>query len=249
MKKNQSLSIVSSKITTVTSFEDLKYLSSLFAQSGLFGKDTPQIIAVKILAGLAYNLDPFTSVNVLYVITGKVVMSAGLQARLLKTSGKYDYSIDELTNTKCILTFYSLTRDRLKLGVSEFSLEDAKQAKLDKKDNWLSYPRNMLFARAMANGIRWYCPDALGNQVYTADELDLPTEVVEDDVILVGTASDSDIKQVLPFSDEDSAVAWAATRLNIDLEKAKTLYLSTPVDEQNKKALNFYLAVENQKGL
>ena len=34
------------------------------------------------------------------------------------------------------------------------------------------FPRNMLFARAISNGARWYCPDLFnGNAVYVPEEL------------------------------------------------------------------------------
>jgi hypothetical protein len=38
---------------------------------------------------------------------------------------------------------------------------DAKAAGLAGKDVWKQYPRNMLFARALTNGMRWFTPDLL----------------------------------------------------------------------------------------
>jgi hypothetical protein len=44
----------------------------------------------------------------------------------------------------------------------------------------------MLFARAMSNGVRWYCPDVTnGNAVYTPEELG--AEVDEDGNVIEGT--------------------------------------------------------------
>ncbi len=40
------------------------------------------------------------------------------------------------------------------------------------KDNWKNYPKAMLFARCISNGVRTYCPDVFsGMLVYTPDEL------------------------------------------------------------------------------
>jgi len=51
-------------------------------------------------------------------------------------------------------------------------MADAKAAGLDQKDNWKKYKRNMLFARALSNGQKWYAPDVFnGATVYTPDEL------------------------------------------------------------------------------
>lgn len=40
------------------------------------------------------------------------------------------------------------------------------------KDNWKNYPKAMMFARCISNGVRTYCPDVFsGMLVYTPDEL------------------------------------------------------------------------------
>lgn len=40
------------------------------------------------------------------------------------------------------------------------------------KDNWKNYPKSMMFARCVSNGVRSYCPDVFsGMLVYTPDEL------------------------------------------------------------------------------
>jgi hypothetical protein len=66
------------------------------------------------------------------------------------------------------------------LGESSFSMQDAKDAQLVKehaKSAWRAHPRNMLFARAMSNGVRWYCPELTGGiPIYTeADSFDQRT--------------------------------------------------------------------------
>ena len=52
--------------------------------------------------------------------------------------------------------------------------------------NMDKFPRNMLFARAMSNGQKWYCPDAFnGATVYTPEELGAETD--ENGDIIPGT--------------------------------------------------------------
>lgn len=62
------------------------------------------------------------------------------------------------------------------LGYSFFTITEAQTAGLGKwpekakwdKSQWGKWPRNMLFARAMSNGVKWYCPDLFGGvPVYT----------------------------------------------------------------------------------
>jgi hypothetical protein len=50
---------------------------------------------------------------------------------------------------------------------------------------WEKYPRNMLFARALTNGITFYCPDAFDvGRVYTADELRPDLELTQDGTVI-----------------------------------------------------------------
>ena len=73
------------------------------------------------------------------------------------------------------------------IGRSRFTLQDAQKAGLNGSDNWRKYPRNMLFARALSNGVKWYCPDVTGGPAYTPDELgavvDEDGEVIEAEVV------------------------------------------------------------------
>jgi hypothetical protein len=60
-------------------------------------------------------------------------------------------------------------------GISRFTLEDARAANLIKPDAraaWNTAPRNMLFARAMSNGAKWFVPEVFGGMpVYVDDEI------------------------------------------------------------------------------
>lgn len=60
-------------------------------------------------------------------------------------------------------------------GVSRFTLDDARAAHLIKdssKAAWNTSPRNMLLARAMSNGVKWFVPEVLGGlPVYVEGEL------------------------------------------------------------------------------
>jgi len=50
-------------------------------------------------------------------------------------------------------------------------MQDATKAGLASQGIWKSYPRNMLYARAMSNGAKWYCPSIFGGPVYHNGEL------------------------------------------------------------------------------
>ena len=140
---------------------------------------------VSILSGREIGLGPMKSLQELYVIEGKVAMSSGLIASLIKGSGKYEFTITTHDSNECVIEF---TRHDKPAGVSSFSMDDAKQAGLVRQGSgWTKYPRNMLFARALTNGARWFCADAFAGPVYTPDELEVDVENPSAEKKLTGT--------------------------------------------------------------
>lgn len=146
-------------------------LGQIFAQSGYFSdaKDAAQAV-VKILAGRELGLPPIASMTGINIIKGKVSLSATVMASVLRNRQGYDYKVLDHNEKGCKIEFF---RNNQSLGISKFDLDDAKQAGLLNGDNYKKYPRNMLFARAMSNGIRWFCPEVLGGGLaYTPGELE-----------------------------------------------------------------------------
>lgn len=150
------------------SIDDTMMLGKLLAQSGYFAdsRDAGQAV-VKVLAGAELGFGPIASMTGINIIKGKVTLSANLIAAAIKRSGRYNYRVSEMTDTACKIVFYE---GKEQIGVSTFTMDDAKAAGLA-GDNWRKFPRNMLFARAISNGAKWYCPDLSGGPLYTPDEL------------------------------------------------------------------------------
>jgi len=147
---------------------DMLTMGKIMAESGMFA-DTRQAAQaiVKIQAGRELSIAPVAAMTGINIIKGKVALSANLMAARVKGFG-YNYRIREHTEDACELEFFEKGES---VGKSRFSIEDAKKAGL-MGDNWRKFARNMLFARAMSNGAKWYCPDAFGGApVYTAEEL------------------------------------------------------------------------------
>lgn len=148
----------------------LMELGNVLAKSGYFtdAKDAAQAI-VKVLAGREMGFGPIASMTGIYIVKGKPSMGANLIAAAVKRSGRYDYRVKEHTDDVCAIEFYErVDGKREMIGVSTFTIKDARKAQTQNLDK---YPRNMLFARAMSNGAKWYCADVFGGPVYTPDEL------------------------------------------------------------------------------
>jgi hypothetical protein len=158
--------------TVISNFGDVEKAANAMSKSGYFQDSTQQAQAiVKILAGQEMGFGPFASMNGIHIIKGKPGIGANLMAAAVKASGKYDYKIREMTEKNCKIEFF---QGKESLGFSEFTIEDARKAGTQNLDK---FPRNMLFARAMSNGVKWYTPDIfLGATVYTPEELGADTD-------------------------------------------------------------------------
>ena len=114
---------------------------------------------VKVLAGLELGFPTIASMCGIHIINGKPTLGAHLMAAAVKRSGKYNYRVTQLDNNGCTIAF---SENGETIGESSFTKQDAVAAgALDGKNahTWKKFPRNMMFARAMSNGVRWYCPD------------------------------------------------------------------------------------------
>lgn len=156
-----------SSLMVVNSMQDIELAAKAMAASGFF-QDTKQIsqAMVKIMAGREMGFGPFASMTGINIIVGKPSIGANLMAAAVKAHPKYDYRVKEMTDTACEIAFFE---GGAEIGRSRFTIEDARKAGTKNLDR---YPRNMLFARAISNGVRWYTPDVfMGAAVYTPEEL------------------------------------------------------------------------------
>lgn len=154
------------------SLEETKELAKIFAASGFFTDSREMAQAVtKIIAGRELGFGPMASMTGVFIINNRVALSANLMASAVKRTRKYDYRIVKLDDDLCDLEFF---QDGKSVGHSTFTKSDAKRAGTKNMDK---FPRNMLFARAISNGVKWFCADVTGgNPIYTPEELGANTD-------------------------------------------------------------------------
>lgn len=159
----------------VPDIDELKRLGIMLATSGYFEANAKTDVAVaqmcvKVLAGRELGFGPFASVNGIHVIKGKPAVSANLMAAAVKGNPRYDYRVRQMDNDAVSLEFFEFVDGkRESLGLSTFTKQDAAKAGTQNMDK---FGRNMMFARAMSNGVKWFCPDVFdGNAVYVPEEL------------------------------------------------------------------------------
>lgn len=184
--------------SVISSYDEVEKAAKAMAGSGFFS-DTRQAsqAIVKILAAREIGLGPFAGMTGVNIIQGKPAFGANIMAACVKKSGRYNYHVTEMNDKACTIEFMERLDGKWSTsGESKFTIDDARKAGTKNLDK---FPRNMLFARAMSNGVRWYCPDVMnGSVVYTPEELGADVdedgnvvEVVETKVVEVESESES----------------------------------------------------------
>ena len=203
----------------VSTYDEVERAAKAMVASGYFA-DTKAISQgiVKILAGQEIGFGPFASMNGVYIIQGKPSFGANMMAAAVKASGRYNYRVVEMSDEVCEIAFIENGQE---CGRSKFTIADAKKAGTKNLDK---FPRNMLFARAMSNGVRWYCPDVMnGSAIYTPEELGVETD--ED-----GKPLEPIISEVIDVeTDEDGKPLEPIISEVIDVE---------PVQEKSRSQIN-----------
>jgi len=170
----------------IKSTADAMSIGEVFHKSGMFSDiKSAQQAVVKIMAGAEMGISPFQAMSGIHIIQGKPTIGAGLMASRVKASGKYNYKVTEMSDAVCIIEFWEAGQS---IGISSFTIEDARKAGTK---NLERFPRNMLFARAMSNGVRWYCPDIYEGPVYVPEEMEQITE----DAVVIGEKKTLDNEQ------------------------------------------------------
>lgn len=188
---------------------DLMTLGQVLAQSGYFTDAKTQAQAVtKILYGQEMGISAIASLVGIHIIQGKPAPSAGLIASVIRRSTAYDYRVLTHTDDECSIEFVYRGE---RAGVSTFTMADARRAGLPSTNKvWTQYPRNLLFARAMSNGARWYCADIFGGVVYTPEELGAVVDGEGHVISVPKAASVSDPAEEMP--DPAELIGQSATQ-------------------------------------
>ncbi len=158
-------------------YAEIMVLGNVLQKSGYFKDVRDQAQAVtKILFGRELGFSPIISMGGIHIIEGKPALSSNLMATLIKRSGKYDYRVKVWTVTECVLMFkernVAANTDWEDVGESSFTMDDAKAAGvLRAGGSWSKYPKAMLFARALSQGLRTYCPDVSAAPIYNPEEM------------------------------------------------------------------------------
>jgi len=146
--------------------QDIERMASAVAKSGLFGIKTPEQGVALMLIAQAEGLHPAIAARDYHVIQNRPALKTdAMLARFQQAGGKVAYG--EYTESCVSATFSHPAGGSITV---EWTMDMARKAGLAGKDNWKNYPRAMLRARVISEGIRTVFPGCVVG-TYSVEEV------------------------------------------------------------------------------
>ena len=152
--------------------DQIQTMANAVVKSQLFGMKTVEQATALMLIAQAEGYHPALAARDYHIIQGRPTLKAEtMMARFQQQGGKVDWKT--LTDEEVTATFSHPSGGSATIT---WTFDQAKRAGLTGKDNWKNYPRAMLRARVVSEGIRTVFPGVVLG-VYTPEEVqDIPTQ-------------------------------------------------------------------------
>lgn len=150
----------------IVPYTDMERMAGAIVKSGLFGmKTVDQALALMCIAQ-AEGRHPGSVAVEYHIIQGRPALKADtMLARFQAAGGKVQWT--EYTDKRVAAIFSHPNGGSVEI---DWTFDRAKAAGLTNKDNWRNYPRQMLRARVISEGVRTVYPGvAIG--IYTPEEV------------------------------------------------------------------------------
>jgi len=153
-------------MSNLVPLQDITQMAEVAAGSKMFGFKNPQEAMAIMLLCQAENLHPAVAMRDYHVIQGRPALKAdAMLARFQQAGGLVQWK--DYTDEKVTGVFSHPSGGSLEVS---WSLAQAKSIGIANKDNWRNYPRAMLRARCVSEGIRSVYPGCVVG-VYTPEEI------------------------------------------------------------------------------
>lgn len=146
--------------------KDVWMMAEKIAASRLFGMKSAEEAFSLMMIAQAEGLHPAIAARDFHVIQGRPALKAdAMMARFQAAGGKVEWH--DLSDVKVCATFSHPAGGSARI---EWTIEMARKIGLAGKDNWKNYPRAMLRARVVSEGVRTVFPGCVVG-VYTPEEV------------------------------------------------------------------------------
>lgn len=154
------------QIVTVP-LSDIKEMAKAAAASGLFpSARTPEAAMTLMLLCQAEGLHPIQALRRYHIIEGQPSMRTdAMLAAFQERGGRVKWIRTDAEACEAMFSHPSIGDVTVK-----WTLDDAKRAGLAGKKNWAAYPRQMLRARVIAEGVRMCLPEVVVG-IYSEEEV------------------------------------------------------------------------------
>jgi len=176
----------------------IKTLGAAIFKSGIFGVDKPEIGEVLAMQCLAERKSPLELARTYHFIEGKLaIKSDALLAKFQMAGGTVNWTT---RNDKLVVATFSNKGSSVEI-VAAFEDFEKKGIVFGKdgktlKDNWRKWPKQMLTARAISEGVRLVAPECA---FITVEELDHNTKATAIEVVAT-------LDSIIPEFQRDAAV-------------------------------------------
>lgn len=155
--------------TMPASIDEAQRFAEIAANTQLTSVRSPHDAIALIAMGVELGLTPFQALRSIHVIKGKPCLSADLMVGLVKRHPACEwFRLVESTNELAI--YETKRREEPEPTRMQWSIEDAKRAKLTGNPTWGNFPAAMLRARCSSALARAVYPDVVGG-LYDPDEM------------------------------------------------------------------------------
>lgn len=145
---------------------DIRTMAQTVVESGLFGIKNPTQIMTLMLLAQSEGIHPIQALRRYHVIEGKPAMKAdAMLAEFQLRGGTVEWIERTAESVKAKFSHKSGGNATI-----QWTFEEAKAAGLTGKDNWKKYPRQMLSARVISEGVRAVFP-AVNCGIYAEEEV------------------------------------------------------------------------------
>lgn len=208
---------------------DVEKMAGAIAKSGLFGIKTPEQAFALMLIAQAEGRHPAEAARDYHVINGKPSKTADSMLRdFLQAGGKVEWHM--LDDTKADATLSHPAGGTVRI---DWDMDRAKKAGITGNPTWSKYPRAMLRARVISEGIRTVYPGATSGFYEKEEVRDFTTE-------------EKPMKDVTPKLSDPAPIDEAVEALKIQCRDAAAnggsaldAFLKSIPKEQKKHLANF----------
>ena len=238
---------------SLVTISDMEKMANAVAKSNLFGIKKPEEAMALMLIAQAEGCHPAIAIRDFHIIQGKPALKAdAMLARFQGAGGRVQWI--ELTDSKVAAKFNHPAGGEV---IIDWTMERAKVAGLGGKDVWKKFPRQMLRARVISEGIRTVFPGVIVG-AYTPEEVQdfegatidvQPTYPVPDLSIHSPDGMTQDEKKAL-YSEAEETLDVVSDSVELQSwiqqyhHKLKTNISKARMDKMEEKLLSVQLAIE-----